>query len=386
MGQAAAAAPSLKGINSTNDDPKLCAVCSQPFQYGLEAQMSRINLCCGKRACPECADSGRFRDRSVDRCLLCGDTSTGNGVGRLKKQAKKGKPWAQFVLGSSFSTGKSVTRSDFEAVRWFRKAASQGHPEANLSLSVFHLWGRGCTRDLDEAHRYAELAVTLDSSMKGPVVELLVAVGMEYFDSGEEDKGKEILTLLAILADGGGGKALFKLGAAFYDCQDYENARHWFVEAALQDNQPAKQHYDACLYALSSCGMLRLECEKRFWFRAVSKWVRANVLGPKEAMCHESVRRDLRNLRSSCVVCEASLDGATRKLCKGCKTYCYCSRECQELHWNMPGGDGHRAECLGVSELNKRMKTGEEDSNAQCRILAAPVPVGRYLNTVYIST
>ena len=351
MGEAA----SLEGITSTNDDPKLCAVCSQPFQYGLESKMSRINICCGKRACVECADSGRFFDLDVSRCqcLLCGFTKAGKGIGMMKKQAKKGKPWAQFVLGGYFSVGECVTQSYFDAVRWYRKAASQGHPEANLCLSEAYLLGEGCACDLDKARRYAELAVTLDSSMQGPVVDLLVDVVKEFFNSGQGDKATEILTLLT---EGARGEAQLALGVISYDCQDYEKAKYWFVESALQDSLRAKQHRRACLYALSSCVMLGLHCEGRLWVRVISKWVRANVLEPLEIKCYESVRGHLRNLRKLCRGCGANLDGATRKLCKSCKTYCYCSRECQELHWKMPGGDGHRAECLGVSELNNRMK------------------------------
>mmetsp|Transcript_33641 Transcript_33641/g.73784 ORF Transcript_33641/g.73784 Transcript_33641/m.73784 type:complete len:366 (-) Transcript_33641:1059-2156(-) len=352
-----AAAPSLKGITNANDDPKLCAVCSQPFPDGLYGEVSRMNLCCGKRACLECASSGRFLDRSVsrDRCLLCGFTKTGGGgMGTLKKHAKKGKPWAQVNLGHCFSSGDYVPQSHFEAVRWFRKAASKGHPQANLALSAAYLGGEGCTRDLDEARRYADLALALDSSLMKPVADALFSVGTEYFNSGAKDKAN---LLLSFLAEGGHGKAQLALGRILFWDEDYERARHWFVEATLQGNLPEEQNFFACLYASFSCIMVGQECEARFWFRFVStREGMVRVLEPWNAKRYEAVRLQLRILRMSCVVCAAALDGTTRKLCKGCKTYCYCSRECQERHWNLPGGGGHRAECLGVSELNRRMK------------------------------
>mmetsp|Transcript_27872 Transcript_27872/g.56378 ORF Transcript_27872/g.56378 Transcript_27872/m.56378 type:complete len:375 (+) Transcript_27872:1534-2658(+) len=350
--------PSLKGITDTNDDPKHCAVCFQPFPDGLYTKTSSTKICCGKRACLECTLSGRVFVNFGDgrsRCLLCGDITIGGGIGRLKKHAKKGKPWAQFALGLYFSSGRAVTQSHFEALRWFRKAASLGHPQANLALSEAYLGGEGCTRDLDEARRYAEFAVTLDSFMRKAADDVLFSVGAEYFKSDAEDKAKELLT---ILAEGGHGTAQLALGRIILWDEDYECARHWFIEAMLQGNLPEELYYFACLYASFSCIMVGQECEARFWFRFVStRDGMIGVLQPLDAKRYEAVRRDLRNLRTSCLVCEATLDGATRKLCKGCKTYCYCSRECQKFHWNMRGEGCHRNECLEVMTLSRRMSS-----------------------------
>jgi len=199
---------------------------------------------------------GRFFNFDVGRCLLCGDITAGTDIGRLKKHAKKGKPWAQFVLGSRFFKGKCMTQSYFEAVRWYRKAASQGHPEANLWLSKACLLGKGCTRDLNEAYQLAALAMTLDSSMEGPAADILDDLCEEFLHSGAGDKANELATLLALLAEGGCGNAQLFLGKACYDCEDYENAKYWFAEAALQDNQSEDEYRRPCLYAFASCGML----------------------------------------------------------------------------------------------------------------------------------
>jgi len=362
-----AAAPSLKGITDTNDDPKLCAVCFQPFPDGLFTKISRINACCGKRACVACTDSGRFFNSDVGRCHLCGVTKTGTPIGMVKKHAKKGKPWAQFLLGSYFSVGMSVTQSHFEAVRWYRKAASLGHPQANLALSEAYLGGRGCSRDLDEARRYAEVAMTLDSSMRKVADHVLLLVGIAYFKSDAEDKAKELLT---ILAEGDQVEAQLTLGDICFREEDYGGAKHWLLEAALQDSPPEEHYGSALLGAVNCCAMLGLHCEERFWFRVISNWARANVLEPSDAKRYEAAHKHLRKLRAFCRGCAVALDGPTRKLCKGCKTYCYCSRECQELHWNMPGGHGHRAECLGVSELNRKMRHRKKQQRAAAHSLA----------------
>eukprot|EP00562_Extubocellulus_spinifer_P019845 CAMPEP_0178585190 /NCGR_PEP_ID=MMETSP0697-20121206/25264_1 /TAXON_ID=265572 /ORGANISM="Extubocellulus spinifer, Strain CCMP396" /LENGTH=174 /DNA_ID=CAMNT_0020221249 /DNA_START=442 /DNA_END=962 /DNA_ORIENTATION=+ len=162
---------SLKGITSSNVDPDACAVCSSTLPAGpLTAGTSSISVCCGKRSCMDCDRAkryfvGRGRCPSALRCLFCNvpvALNDKNRTGSLKKHAKKGAAWAQFVLGNWFEYGSnSLSKSEHDAKRWYEKAAKQGHPEAMVRLGNFYLDGvGGCTVNLSKAREYAEKAMS----------------------------------------------------------------------------------------------------------------------------------------------------------------------------------------------------------------------------------
>ncbi|HHV6447566.1 TPA: tetratricopeptide repeat protein, partial [Haemophilus influenzae] len=47
----------------------------------------------------------------------------------------------QFNLGVMYAKGQGVKQDDFEAVKWFRKAAEQGHAKAQAILGFSYLLG-----------------------------------------------------------------------------------------------------------------------------------------------------------------------------------------------------------------------------------------------------
>ena len=45
-------------------------------------------------------------------------------------------------LGNMHANGEGVTENDAEAVKWFHKAADQGHAEAQNNLALMYFNGR----------------------------------------------------------------------------------------------------------------------------------------------------------------------------------------------------------------------------------------------------
>ena len=54
---------------------------------------------------------------------------------------------AQSILGYIYASKKFAQQDDFEATKWWKKAADKGEADAQSMLGMFHLIGRGVIRD-----------------------------------------------------------------------------------------------------------------------------------------------------------------------------------------------------------------------------------------------
>ena len=348
-----AALVSLKGIYNTNDDPFRCATCLESMECVRDVV---INFCCGKAACVECALAGKFFEEQPGRCLLCNTTNI-ISIGLMKRQAKKGHAWAQARLGVEYHQGNSLAQSFYDAVRWYRRAAAKGHPGAMLQLSSACRVGKGCSRDLAEARTWAQKAAIFDHFKNGSISELAL-IGVDCYECDKIDEVQS--TLSAALEMNVENMATrvetqYHLGLGHLSALagDDSSALNLFSKCVLHgdfrsDMMPVA---DVASGAMGVSWKLQRLAETKLWM----SFVRArHGISDTWAKIVSPIQQGLRDLRQSCKVCSAPLDRANRKLCKGCKAYCYCSRECQKVHWNR-SEDGHREECKRVTELKEEL-------------------------------
>ena len=335
----------LKGIINSNDDPLRCALCSVAFPDGHSSDYSFFRGCCGKQICYKCADRGVY-ERKGDRCLLCNGSVSGIGI--TKKMAKKGHAWAQQLLAQRFCNGEAVPQSYYEAVRWYRKAMGRGSPLACFCLSSHYREGAGCKRDLLEAMKYAKLAMEIDPRLTRVVCNRMCDIAAGN-NSDEPEDFEEEIPLFQPLAEMGFANAQHYLGRAYWLTGQYELGLKWTTSAALEGFFPSA--FAAMLYC-RFMNPVPLCPQARFWLAVARK--RGEDSRPGRASTMEEVTSVLREIRKICKNCGIQLNSSTRKLCKGCKTYCYCSVDCQKVHWDRPE-DGHRAECKEVMELKKKL-------------------------------
>ena len=65
---------------------------------------------------------------------------------------------AQDNLGFMYDNGQGVTQDYKEAIKWYRKAAKQGHVSAQNNLGFMYYNGQGITQDYVQAHKWFNLA------------------------------------------------------------------------------------------------------------------------------------------------------------------------------------------------------------------------------------
>ena len=347
----------LKNIFNTNDDPLRCAVCYEQL-YGTLADFP-MNFCCGRMACRSCYNSGIFFNVGKQKCMLCtvGTAENQTKIGVLKKQAKRGSVWAQGALGLSFLWGEGVTRSLHDALRWLRKATSKGNPSAMTILAFLYLTGDyGCKHDIEQAQKYGEI---LFSSQVGFLREtgreIMRAVGTAYGEEdGSSEKGLQVLRRLAN-ADDASVECKRELAMSYYQSQNYSSALPWLVAAVMNQQCDMQFARETTPIAMVCCLRLQLRPQAKLWMCLAERSGFDFADEPSWKNWLSCLKQNLRDLRRSCAHCGVGLTRDTRKLCKGCRTCCYCSVDCQKHHW---AGGSHRGECKEVTRLKKMLKKG----------------------------
>src|SRR6266849_6565815 len=92
---------------------------------------------------------------------LAADYFAGRGVPKdltqsaywYRKAADQGNPPAQLYLGYMYTVGMGVPQDKAEAVLWYRRASTSNYPEAKVNLAALYMRGDGVKQDRQEAIR-----------------------------------------------------------------------------------------------------------------------------------------------------------------------------------------------------------------------------------------
>lgn len=258
-----------------------------------------------------------------------------------------------------------------ESRRWYEKAAKQNHPDAVYNIGSLYMKGRGCDVDLSKARAFFQRAMELDGGVSRLHQEAvgLVAVAGLYLNSNLEDRSERALSILLPLTgtdpdnSDASVAARFRVGYVRYEEGNLQSAYGWYCSVvATVTSVPlteGRNQDGAAFNAMLCCSQLGMHAQLRFWARLAKKRSisgdldLSDRLGRIENIVH--VFRELRLLRDTCGGCGVEFEGKERKFCRGCRAVCYCSRDCQKMHWNRKK-DNHREDCKAATELKRKLK------------------------------
>ena len=133
-----------------------------------------------------------------------------------------------------------VGKEDYiEAVKWYRKAAEQGHADAQFRLGSCYAFGEGVEQSWERAVYWAERA-----AKQGHKEALYNLAGCYEDGRGVAQSFKEAARLYRKAADQGHANAQFSLGCYYELGRGVPKIRteaiKWYRRAAKQDNDDAK--------------------------------------------------------------------------------------------------------------------------------------------------
>ena len=135
---------------------------------------------------------------------LCvwGSTPTPEKIAEWKEDAKNGDAWAQFTLGIAYATGRGVPQDDKVAVKWYKKAAEQGHADAQAGLGLISWeYGNGIVEDKVQAYAWLNIAAANDDKWKETKSELAQKMTIEQIAKARKLSTQMIESNLKLMGD-----------------------------------------------------------------------------------------------------------------------------------------------------------------------------------------
>eukprot|EP00562_Extubocellulus_spinifer_P031574 CAMPEP_0178724432 /NCGR_PEP_ID=MMETSP0699-20121125/26106_1 /TAXON_ID=265572 /ORGANISM="Extubocellulus spinifer, Strain CCMP396" /LENGTH=439 /DNA_ID=CAMNT_0020375637 /DNA_START=935 /DNA_END=2254 /DNA_ORIENTATION=+ len=329
-----------------------CPICLEPI---FDVGKASFFICCGNKVCGSCSDP-LYASASGDTCLLCREelNTDGEALSILRTKAAEGKAWAQCLLGTKYfggTLGLTVDRQRAESL--YRKAADQGHPEAQYYLGKIE----------DARSNYAEACRLFEAAASQGHMIALCHLGIQYCQGHgvEQDliKAVRLITIAAKLqttvdfadrllansfASGTGGLQESMVRATHYlkrAIENHELPAQFTVQYASFLRYISASYYPDYIIAPAGHNLMP---EALFWYR------RAHAIPMSStAPTIPSLETYDSSIKELCSFCYKRISTDKPKCCVECRAVYYCSRECQVADWKA----GHKKDC--VKALKKRL-------------------------------
>ena len=227
--------------------------------------------------CHECGRENLCIDHQDRKTFLCEECSTKRRVleaeaahrVEAERLVAKSKPF--YDKGEDFYYGRNGCRREYaEAVKWYRKAAEQGHAQAQCDLGWMYDNGHGVPKDCTEAMKWFRKAAEQGHAVAQCSLGNMYTDGRGVFVLKDY---AEAVKWYRKAADQGYAIAQFNLGVMYANGRgvpkDYAEAAKWYRKAAEQGNAWA-QYNLGCMY-LNGRGVPQDNAEAVKWYRKAAE-------------------------------------------------------------------------------------------------------------------
>ena len=157
----------------------------------------------------------------------------------FRRAAEQGHSDGQFGLALFYANAEGKPQDFEEATRWFRAAAEQGHVGAQFAIGRAYVTGEGVRQDYSEAVRWFRMAADQGHA------DAQTGLGVMYIDgTGVQKDYSMAMRLFQLAAAQGNATAQFNIGDMYLTgegvSQDYAEAARWFRMAVYQGDADAQ--------------------------------------------------------------------------------------------------------------------------------------------------
>lgn len=163
-----------------------------------------------------------------------------------RKAAEQGHMDAQCDLGYCYINGKGVSKDEKEAVKWYQKAADQGNMDAQCNLGYCYFHGKGVSKDEAEGIKWYRKAAEQGHA------DAQNWLGDYYYSDGwgNSEDDAEAARWYRMAAEQGHAAAQWSLGCCYITGSgvsvNHTEAFRWFCKAAEQGHAHAQLSLGAC--------------------------------------------------------------------------------------------------------------------------------------------